>query len=164
MSRAENGIDCWMSRLVTDDTEAEAHSRLVILRLATLILRMRSGWTNDTAAIALAIASIHADKLLRDERLPHETRNLANALPEELYGNCNIASIAVAVGLNRETTRRKIIRLEEAGIVIRNGVNVRLASSLTQRGDLIRLVRDQLEVVRKTVDELIRDGVIKNEQ
>lgn len=70
-----------MARLVTDACKAEANSRLVALRLATLILRMRAGWAElfgdlDTAAIALAVASIHADRLLRAEDLFPEVRNL----------------------------------------------------------------------------------------
>jgi hypothetical protein len=154
-----------MARLVTDACKAEANSRLVVLRLATLILRMRAGWAElfgdlDTAAIALAVASIHADRLLRAEDLSPEVRNLENPLPEHLYGRCNIASVAVAAGLNRETARRKISKLESAGIVIREGADVRLAAGFTQREDLIRLVGAQLECLRRTADELLRDGVI----
>jgi hypothetical protein len=154
-----------MARLVTDACKAEANSRLVVLRLATLILRMRAGWAElfgdlDTAAIALAVASIHADRLLRAEDLSPEVRNLENPLPEHLYGRCNIASVAVAAGLNRETARRKIRKLEEAGILEREGSDVRLAANLSQRGDLLKLVRAQVDFLRKTADDLMRDGVI----
>lgn len=153
-----------MAKLVTNDCRAEAHSRLVVLRLAALSLRLRANWSQlfgdpDTAAIALAIASIHADRLLRAEEVPADVRNLANPLPEDLYGRCNIASVAVAAGLNRETARRKIVKLEELGIVVREGADVRLSAGLTQRADLIELVRAQLDAVRKTADELLRDGV-----
>lgn len=158
-----------MARLVTDVAEAEARSRLVVLRLAALTLRMRTGWTDlfgdpDTAAIALAIASIHSDRLLREEKLLPELRNLATPLPEHLYGYCNIASVAVAAGLNRETARRKIRKLELDGVVVREGSNVRLASNLAQRGELIKLVRAQLDAVRRTADELMRDGVIVHQE
>ena len=154
-----------MARLVTNASMAEANSRLVVLRLASLILRMRAGWAElfddlDTAAIALAVASIHADRLLRDENVPPEVRNLKHPLPEHLYVRCNIASIAFAAGLNRETARRKIRKLEEAGILVSEGSDVRLAADLPQRADLISLVRAQVDFVRKTADELMRDGVI----
>lgn len=154
-----------MARLLTDACKAEANSRLVVLRLATLILRMRAGWAElfgdlDTAAIAMAVASIHADRLLRDENLSPEVRSLEKPLPEHMYGRCNIASVAVAAGLNRETARRKISKLVDAGILVREGSDVRLSAHLAQRGDLIKLVRAQVDHVRKTADELMRDGVI----
>lgn len=154
-----------MARLLTDACKAEANSRLVVLRLATLILRMRAGWAElfgdlDTAAIAMAVASIHADRLLRDENLSPEVRSLETPLPEHMYGRCNIASVAVAAGLNRETARRKISKLVDAGILVREGSDVRLSAHLAQRGDLIKLVRAQVDHVRKTADELMRDGVI----
>ena len=154
-----------MGRLVTNVPRAQDHSRLVVLRLAALSLRLRHNWTtffedNDTAAIALAIASINADRLLREEDLSPELRTLATPMPDELYGGCNIASIATAAGLNRETTRRKILKLEAAGIVQREGPNVRLAAGLSQREDLISLVRAPLDAVRRIADELMRDGVV----
>ncbi len=154
-----------MARLLTDACKAEANSRLVVLRLATLILRMRAGWAElfgdlDTAAIAMAVASIHADRLLRDENLSPEVRSLETPLPEHMYGRCNIASVAVAAGLNRETARRKISKLVDAGILVKEGSDVRLSAHLAQRGDLIKLVRAQVDHVRKTADELMRDGVI----
>ena len=154
-----------MAHLVTNVAEAEANSRLVVLRLAALILRMRIGWSElfgdlETAAIAMAVASIHADRLLRQDDLPPEIRNLKFPLPEHLYGRCNIASIAAATNLNRETARRKIRKLEEEGFLISEGSNVRLAANLAQRGDLIELVRAQVDHVRKTADDLMRDGVI----
>lgn len=154
-----------MARLLTDACKAEANSRLVVLRLATLILRMRAGWAElfgdlDTAAIAMAVASIHADRLLRDENVSPEVRSLETPLPEHMYGRCNIASVAVAAGLNRETARRKISKLVDAGILVKEGSDVRLSAHLAQRGDLIKLVRAQVDHVRKTADELMRDGVI----
>ncbi len=154
-----------MARLLTDACKAEANSRLVVLRLATLILRMRAGWAElfgdlDTAAIAMAVASIHADRLLRDENLSPEVRSLETPLPEHMYGRCNIASVAVAAGLNRETARRKISKLVDAGILVKEGSDVRLSAHLAQRGDLIKLVRAQVDHIRKTADELMRDGVI----
>lgn len=157
-----------LAHLVTNAAEAEANSRIVVLRLASLILRMRVGWTDlfgdfDTAAIALAVASIHSDRLLRADELAPEIRDLKVPLPEHLYGRCNIASIAAAANLNRETARRKIGKLIEAGFLVREGSDVRLAANLTQRGELIKLVRKQLDQVRKLADDLMRDGVIAYE-
>lgn len=153
-----------VAKLVTVDAEANANSRVVALRLVALTLRLRTTWVQlfgdaDSAAIALAIASIHADRLLRED-LPPDLRNLSYPLPEHLYRRCNVASIAVATGLNRETTRRKIKKLEQDGVVVREGSEVRLAAGLTQQDDLINTVRTQLDNVRRTADELLRDGVI----
>ncbi len=124
-----------MVHLLTDTAAAEARSRLVVLRLVALTLRLRAGWTDffgdaDLTAIVLSIASIQSDRLLREQDLTPELENLAMPLPEDLHGYCNIASIAVAAGLNRETARRKVAKLEQAGILVREGSNVKLASGL----------------------------------
>lgn len=37
---------------------------------------------------------------------------------------------------------------------------MRLAANLSQRGDLLKLVRAQVDFLRKTADDLMRDGVI----
>jgi len=112
----------------------------------------------DTAAIALAIASINAEQLLR-EKLPAELENLSVPLPDKLYRRCNINSIAVACGLNRETARRKILKLEQSGLLVRDGSEIRLSPGFTQRKEVREMVRLQLDELRKTADALLRDGV-----
>lgn len=156
-----------MVRLVTNPENASASSRLVGIRLATLTLRMRSNWIQlfgdaDTAAIALAIVAITSERLLRDELNP-TLKNLAVPMPIEDFGSCNISSIATASGFNRETARRKVERLVQNGMVVREGAAIRLAPGFTQQPGVLNWVTTQLDELRKVTNELLREGVIELE-
>lgn len=153
-----------MPRLVTDEENAASKSRLVGIRLASLVLRIRTGWSGlfgdaDTAAIALAIVAIVSERLLRQELDP-QLESLEVQMPVEALGCCNLSSISAASGVNRETVRRHINRLVKEGVVVREGASIRLTPGFTQKQEVIDLVRAQLEEVRRTADELLRAGVI----
>jgi hypothetical protein len=153
-----------MNQIVTDEAKARSKSRLIGIRLATLTLRLRSGWTDlfgdaDTAAIALAIVAIGAERLLRQD-LDSALQSVAVPMPTEAFGSCNISSIATATGLNRETTRRKVNHLVGTGMLTRDGARIRLAPGFTQQHAVMDLIRAQLEELRRTSNELIREGVI----
>jgi hypothetical protein len=152
-------------RLTTNSEAADAKSRLIGIRLATLTLRLRGSWSElfgspDAAAISLAIAAIGAERMLR-ESLEPELGSLAVQLPVEAFGVCNISSIAKATGLNRETARRKIDELVRQGMVNRDGANITLARGFTQQPAAIEMVRMQLDALRMATNELIREGVIE---
>lgn len=152
-------------RLITNDVAADARSRLIGIRLATLTLRLRGSWTQlfgdpDAAAIALAIVAIGAERMLREPYEP-EVGNLAVQLPVEAFGPCNISSIAKATGFNRETTRRKVDELARRGMVVRDGSNITLARGFTQQPAALGMVRTQLDALRMATNELIREGVIQ---
>jgi hypothetical protein len=120
-----------MVRLVTDDVAANARSRLVGIRLATLTLRLRSSWTElfgspDAAAIALAVVAVSSERMLR-ETLDPDLGSLNVQMPSNSLGICNISSIAKATGFNRETARRKVDELVARGILAKHGSNITLA-------------------------------------
>ena len=150
-----------MPRLVTHAANANSKSRLAGIRLAILTLRLRASWSElfgdaETAAIALAIVATSAEKLLRDS-LEAELESLETPMPVEALANCNISSIATATGFNRETVRRRVNQLIRSGLIIRDGTAIRLAPGFTQQQPVIRLIRAQLDELRRTTNDLLRD-------
>ena len=152
-----------MPRLITHAANSDSKSRLVGIRLATLTLRLRGSWSRlfgdaDTAAIALAIVAIVSERLLR-EQLDPKLQSLRVPLPNDSLGTCNISSIASATGLNRETARRKINQLVRDGMVVRDGAVIRLAPGFTQQQAVIDMIKIQLRELRRTANDLLREGV-----
>ena len=153
--------------LSVDEFEADASSRLAGIRLAHLTLRLMENWRDlliddcEKAMILLAVAAISGERLTRGEPLEEEYRNLRPTIPplkRIIYGN--VSSIAAAAGLNRETTRRKINQLIEAGVLMRTA-NGRYRFDPTNR-DVDRvwaLLRRQLDAVVRTGNELMRDKI-----
>jgi hypothetical protein len=153
--------------LLVDDHKAEAFSRLVSIRLTMLTLRWMENWRSgiddcEKALILVAVMAISGERFTRGEELDEELKDLRNPVPPERLPPCNISSIAAATGLNRETARRKVIELAEAGILDRspNGL-VSFKSGFLERGAMSELVRRQLEAVVRVVNDLIRDGPVK---
>ena len=151
-------------RLVTKNEVAEAKSRLIGIRLATLTLRLRGSWTElfgspDTAAIALAVVAISSERMLR-EALDPELGSLSVQMPSDAFGICNISSIAKATGFNRETARRKVDEMVQHGLLVREGSSITLAPGFSQQPAAIEMVRMQLDAIRMATNELIREGVI----
>jgi hypothetical protein len=114
----------------------------------------------DEAMILVAVVSITSERLLRQE-LPGQLQDLAQPLPAERLGDCNISSIAAATGLNRETARRKITGLVEAGFLERVGTRVRVREGVLQEASVFELIRSQLEAFARTNDSLLRDGILE---
>jgi hypothetical protein len=152
--------------LSVDDKIAREKSRLVALRIAILSLRSMENWRRpftdyDSIVIVLAIAAISGEKLLRTTLEP-EFQDLASPIPPDRLTPCNISSIAEASGLNRETTRRKVNRLLAAGLIQRSADgSISFTPGFSQRSEPIALVRAQLEILNRTANELVRDGVLK---
>lgn len=151
--------------LTVNEALASSKSRLVTLRIASLTLRLMENWRRpfndaDSIMIILAIIVITAEKLTR-EKLDPELENLANPLPPGRLSPCNLNSIAVATGLNRETARRKVNKLAADGFVVRNADgSVSLGAGVAQQPEPAAIVRAQLETLRRTMNELLRDDVV----
>ena len=134
--------------LVTDPDEAFRKSRLVGIKMALLSLRLRDNWARlfgdaEAAAICLAIVATVAERLLRVD-LDVDLKSLSRSMPTEALTGCNISSIAVATGLNRETTRRKVDRLIAEGMVVRDRGTILLAPGFTQQEIASSIVHEQL--------------------
>lgn len=151
--------------LIIDDGELPAKSRIVGLRLVSLTLRLMENWKHDVddydrAMILLAVATITAERLLRASPEPH-LESLSTPMPPEALAKCNVSSIASATGLNRETTRRKVDDLVKAGLLRRlaDGT-ITFTEGLIQNESTQQLVRTQLEVLVRSLNDLMRDGVV----
>ena len=150
--------------LMTDPDEASRQSRLVGINMVVLSLRLRANWARlfgdaESAAIGLAIVATVSDRLLRAD-LEEELKSLSVPMPPEDLACCNIHSIAVATGLNREKARRKVDRLIAKGMVVRDHDTILLAPGFTQREITSSIVHEQLAEIRRVANTLLRMGVL----
>ena len=161
--------------IALNERKADARSRLAHLSLTALTLRLMDTWRQsvaqvlgrvpdyETTMIIGAIVSIGADKLIRSDIAP-DLQTLENPLPTNLLTRCNVSSVAAAAGLNRETTRRRLNELLEAGIVTKDRRGYRIADGILQLPLLRTTVLTQLRAVRRVINELARLEVISHNQ
>jgi hypothetical protein len=149
--------------LSVDDTAA-TETPALDARIANLTLRLMENWRQpfkdgDSVMILLAMAAISGEKLTRArlERVSGPGQAHSAGLANAVQFN----SIAAATGLNRETTRRKVNKLAAAGLIVRaDDGSVSFSPGFSQRHEPIAIVRAQLETLRRTANELIRDDVL----
>lgn len=152
--------------LLVDERLAQASSRLSAIRLCMFTLRAMENWRElvddcEKAMILIAVAAINGERFTRDEELHEELRDVRITFPQERFRSCNISSIAAATGFNRETTRRKVNELIEAGALMRLAKGaLRYRPGNLQREDVLELIRKQLEVTVRLTNDLMRDGAI----
>jgi len=115
----------------------------------------------DAVMILVAIAAIVAERLTRDNDLEPDLKSLRHPFPPERLTPCNVSSIASATGLNRETTRRKVKELVDAGVLARIGGGISFAPGILQQGSTQEMLRRQLDCMVKLTNELLRDGTLK---
>ncbi|MFC7537870.1 hypothetical protein ACFQPG_10915 [Sphingomonas sp. GCM10030256] len=159
---------------VVDQTAADDHSRLVLVAIAGLNLRMMENWRTtqlkdwaysldyESTMITLAIIVIRSQRAMRT---PPDLRlhDLKNKIPEELSTKCNVSSIAAATGINRETVRRKVRRLQALGLVAQHddgGVMIPIEALGSE--NMSELLRSQLDALRVTFDQLTRSGILRH--
>jgi len=153
--------------LVVDDRKADAKSRLVGIRLTMLTLRCMENWRSgvddcEKALIVIAVIAISGERFTRGEELDEELRSLRNPVPPDRLPPCNVSSIASATGLNRETARRKVLELVEAGILDRSPSGmIGFKPGYLESEATWELLRKQLEAVVRIVNDLMRDGLIR---
>lgn len=162
---ARRAISPRQMQLTLDPEALAANSRIAAIRLALLTSRSMENWRqgvgdNDSAMILLAVVAICGERLTRTE-LPEALRNVATPLPKGFAAECNVSSIAAATGLNRETTRRKVNALVEAGYLARSG-DGEISYPIGRQQDPATLdfVRRQIEAVARFTNEALRDGVL----
>lgn len=141
-------------------------SRVLGLRLVLLTLRMMENWKHDVedydrAMILVAVATITGERILRSAE-KDAFASMSTALPSTQMAKCNVSSIASATGLNRETTRRKVRDLLDKGLLSRlaDGT-ISFSPGLIQEPGTEDLVFTQLDVFVKSMNDLIRDGVVQ---
>ena len=156
--------------ICVDREAAAAKSRLVHLSLLGLNLRLMENWRSmqiatkgvaldyESTMILMAIIVICAEKLLRTE-LEAGLETLEQPLPEHLMSKANLSSIAEATGIHRETVRRKVNDLQNAGFVVRDRKGVRTANNGPRLEALQEIIGTQLTAVGRTVNHLSKLGV-----
>lgn len=148
-----------------DEAQLEAKGRPAVIALAMYTLRAMEAWRRhvpsyDCAMILVAVVAITAERLLRIEIGPEQAR-LDHPIDLALLQKCNIASIAHATGLNRESTRRKVNDLIERGLLARlDDGTIFFQDGVTQQPAVRELVRRQMIDLTATVNRLLRIGVL----
>jgi hypothetical protein len=151
--------------LVVDDHQLQANSRLVSIRLVLMTLRFMENWRElvddqEKVMILLAVAAITGERFTRGEGLEGDERDLRKSIPPERNQYGNMRSVAHAVGLNRETTRRKVHELIEAGILMRTeDGRLRFDPKARQVGQVMDLLRKQFDLVVRLTNEMLKDGI-----
>ncbi len=146
---------------------AEAQLRPIALNAANGVLRTMEDFRRvygndlDTVMIVLAVAVISmapygqfgADTDYADQRQP---------IPDAALAPCNMASIAEATGLPRETARRKTLQLIRQGILRRtNTGSIALVFNAENRGPLYEAVRRQPHQAARLAMLLIEAGILE---
>lgn len=153
-------------QLVIDEDRASANSRITAIRAAMMLMRSMELWRlgrldPQNVLIILAVISITSEKLIRVELEP-KYHALQNYLPLEELQGCNVASIAEATGLNRETVRRRVRELMSEGSLIRTDAGeIALPPNKVNEDAALELVRKQLEAVVRFANGSLRDGVLR---
>jgi hypothetical protein len=152
-------------QLVIDPDGADANSRITAIRAAVMMTRSMEVWRRgrldpQTVLIILAVISITSERLIRSG-LDRQYRALDVYFPLEQLQSCNVASIAAATGLNRETVRRRVQALEREGSLIRTEAgDIALPPERVQEPSALELVRRQLEAVVRFANDSLRDGAL----
>lgn len=152
-------------QLVIDEDRADANSRITAIRAAMMLMRSMELWRRDrlepqNVLIILAVISITSEKLMRVQ-MDAKYNALDTYLPLEQLQGCNLASIAAATGLNRETVRRRVHNLITGGSLIRTEAGeIALSPDKVHEDSALLLVRKQLEALVRFANESLRDGVL----
>lgn len=145
--------------------QAGGESRLAGIQMAMLTLRCMEHYRDvagdqDSALILLAVVAISAERLTRGA-LAENLRSLESPFPQDQLGICNVSSIAVATGFNRETARRHVNRLIERGVLERgDDGSIQFAAGYLQGRQIADLLQAQLDTLGRSVTEFLRMGAM----
>jgi hypothetical protein len=160
-------MDSPLTQLCVARAGLESNTRPVGLRFALLTLRSLEHWRlhldldTDSVLIVLATLAITMEKFTRGD-LKAELRDVRTTIPAGHLSRCNVSSIAAATGMNRETTRRKVGFLVEAGVLVRDTRGwLRVSPEYTRAVPTDRLIYSHLESLVHATNELLRYGVLE---
>jgi hypothetical protein len=123
--------------------------------------RFHLGLDTSSALVVLATASITMEKFTRTDLEP-DLRNIRHAMPPERLTKCNIASIAAATGIGRESARRKVHALMAAGILMRSDDGaLRLSPDYTRLVPTDAMLRAHLETLVSSTNDFLRDNIVR---
>lgn len=148
-----------------DEASLDEKGRIAGIVLAEYTLRSMEHWRRnvadyESAMIMVAVIAIGAGRLLRTA-FPASYRSLAAPIDPNMLARVNIASIAHATGLNRETARRRVKDLVAQGLLTRfadGGIG--FAPGFVQGERTRTQIRSQLGELAAVVTQLTRLGVL----
>lgn len=152
-----------------DEDAFEACSRVAGVAVADHTLRAAERWRAnvadlESAMIMLAVIAISSARLLRADDLPADQLTLDYPADRSLLTKVNVAGIAHATGLNRETARRKVNELIKAGELARaEDGSISFAPGLVHSDRVREQVRGQIGEVCALVEQLERMGIFVRE-
>lgn len=157
-----------------DANAVDRNSRLALIILNAFMMRQMELWREAVTAIlgrvpdaedvmiVGAIQSIGGEKLLR-QTLEESFRDLGTELPYDQLTACNLASIADATGMNRETVRRRTNRMIEEGLLIKTDGSLHVAETVMQSPVARQVVHKQLASMQMTLRRLTLLGVLSED-
>ena len=157
--------------LFIDDEAVAAKSRLVHIALLNLNLRLMENWRSaqrssaggaldyDSLMILMAVIVIAAEKVLRADLDP-ALQSLSRELPRSSRAKVNLSSIAAATAINRETVRRKVHNLQEAGWLLRDKDGIRVVQGVVPYETVRGIISAQLDALTRIFHQLEKLGVI----
>ena len=160
-----------MVSIRVDWNAAGEQSRLVLLILTSLTLRLMSRWREaleqalggetdyESTIIVGAVLAINGEKLVR-ANLDLPLHSLKHPLPYELLTRCNLSSIAAATHLNRETVRRKVDQLIAGGILTKEDRSIHIAHGLLQLPIADETIEAHLQAFARAAIQLERLEVV----
>ena len=145
-----------------DEAQAEAKTRVIALHMALTGLRIFEERRRvvdkdiEKIMIMMAVTAITSEHLARSDAR-ESFDDLRQALPDDQIAPCNVSSVAAAIGLPRETTRRKIQQLIRSGALRRtdNG-------TIALNGDAYRTPA-VYEMIRRQAGEIARIASVFSE-
>jgi hypothetical protein len=148
-----------------NESKLAENGRPAAIALSLYTLRAMEAWKRyvpdyDCAMIMVAVIAITAERLLRSGVDP-EYAPLSKAIDLDLLRKCNVASIAHATGLNRESTRRKVNLLIERGRLARlEDGTIFFRDGLTQEPEVREMIRRQMLEIAAVCERLVGLGVL----
>ena len=159
---------------IVDKQATQVWSTPVLVCFTSLSLRLMENWRQLIAAVSGkkpdyertmilgAIITLGTERLLRAEVEP-QFRSLGSPLPAAMHSVCYVSSIAAAVGLNRDTARRKVNELIADQLAVRVPYGgVEIGPGLLELPILLKTLQAQLELLRRTVDVLLNLDVMSS--
>jgi DNA-binding IclR family transcriptional regulator len=153
-----------LDSLIANDC-AGGQSRLAGIEVALLILRLMERLRDQTgdhtsALVLLAVIAITSEKLTRADLEP-KLRSIQEAVSPDRLTKCNVSSVASAIGMNRETTRRHVLRLISRGVLERAADGtIAFSPGYIQRHDVGEVLQFELETISRSVGELLKLGAL----
>ena len=108
----------------------------------------------ESILVFMTVAAASTSRHLRDEAVLDLVDQ--EPLPDRLHRPTSGRAIAEAMGLPRETVRRRINSLVEAGLLTRDGGGVRTSSGLLNRGRLMEFARFMAQELSAASSRLAR--------